>query len=254
MPLPAGTQVDFSLRSDFCDPGPYVSRLDVAPAGIDDEEAWCTVDTKSGIVSLTDPIVRSFGTFRYAHYRVVISTPLGEYVSAPTPTTGSLSFRDWHNAREVVRRESLQLRNDTGQRGFLLKRRIFGQSCSCVDKAIGESKDPQCSDCYGTGVLGGYYAPISDFYVAKKAHGHNAHNDAQGRGTIDEEARVFGRALNVPVLHSKDVFVEHATDNRWMIRAIKPEVSVRGVSVILDPVELRLLPFNDVVYSFNVNR
>ena len=53
------------------------------------------------------------------------------------------------------------LQSAAGTQIAILQRKLTGPKCTrCIDSVTGESGDPRCPLCYGTGYLGGFYTPI----------------------------------------------------------------------------------------------
>jgi hypothetical protein len=132
----------------------------------------------------------------------------------------------------------------------LLKRRLYGTACECVDSMTGETRIPDCPICYGTGIVGGYFAPYPCFYVEfsrKKIRSH-----VSDIGTTNDGPVVAGRMLNTPQIHSYDVWVDRGSDQRWIIHKIESEIEIRGIPIILHPVEMRMAPFSHIIYSFPI--
>jgi hypothetical protein len=44
---------------------------------------------------------------------------------------------------------------------YVLKKRTWGNYCVCVDPITQETRDDNCSYCYGVGIVGGYFNPIA---------------------------------------------------------------------------------------------
>jgi hypothetical protein len=247
------TRVEWVLHPNFTDTGPYTFQLQVGGTGSNDADDWADVgapviDTYFAL----DSIRRAYGKFQWTHYRIKLVTSAGEYFSTPQPCLGNLGFQDWARARELVRLETLRLKKEAGQEGYLLKRKLFGEVCTCVDAETGEVKNPQHLDCYGTGFVGGYYDPYSCVYVEQSVRAHRSHIDAAQRGTVDDLPVVNGRMLNVPQVFSYDVWVDRDTDLRWAIHKIQNIVEIRGVPLVVSA-EMRLLPFTDIVYQYDID-
>lgn len=251
--IAGGTRVEWTLHPHFSDPRPHTFQLQFGRTGNPDADDWTNVGAEvTDDYFADDDTQRVYGKSQWTHYRVVLTTPNGTYASAPQNLLGRLSQRDWLLAREIIRRETLRLQKSAGIEGYLLKRRLFGQSCTCVDTQTGEVRNAQCPDCYGTGFVNGYYSPSPCFYAELQPHGSRNHLDeGQSRGTVDDEARTPARMLNSPQVHSYDVWVDATTDFRWIIHGIKSIVEIRGMPIVV-MAELRLAPFSHPVYRIAI--
>jgi len=74
---------------------------------------------------------------------------------------------------------------------------------------------------------------------------HNRVN--KGTGTTQDDNRMV-RAVAYPLIHSYDIWMNSDSNERWMIRAVKPVAQIRRLPIILN-LELRLIPQTDVIYS-----
>lgn len=252
-PTPDGeTQVQWSLHPNFTAPGPYDFKLQWGSTGNPAATDWVDVTgwLPDTYVAL-DSRPRMHGRFQFGHYRVLVQTSAQIYASAPQSVLDTLSPGDWTIARNLLSQEYNRLtRMRAGADGYLLKRRHSGTLCSCVDPQTRECRNPQHLDCYGTGILGGYYAAISCFFVEARPTAIRSHQ--RDTGTTNEGPTMAARMINVPQVFSYDVWVNKNNGTRWAIHTVKVAAEVRGVALILDPVEMRLLPFSNVVYNFPV--
>jgi hypothetical protein len=250
--IAGGTRVEWTLHPRFADPQPHTFQLQVGRTGVHGSE-WCDVGlpVANGFFAVDDT-KRIYGKDQWTHYRVVLTTPQGSYASKPQHALGNLDKRDWLRAREISRLESLRLRKEAGQDGFLLKRRLFGEACTCLDSQTQEIRNPQCTVCYGTGFLNGYYPAVPCFYVELSTRSIRNHLDTgSGKGTINSLPKVVGRMLNVPQVFSYDVWVDRDTDFRWIIHTVANKVEIRGVPIVLSA-EMRLAPYSHAVYQVEI--
>ena len=253
-PLVAGdTRVEWTVHPQFTDPLPHTFQLQMGHTSNPEADDWCDVGLSvvNGFFAI-DPSQRIHGKFQWTHYRIVMTTVNGIYASKPQHAMGDLSKRDWLRAREILRMENIRLRKEAGQEGYLLKRKLFGTVCTCLDTMTKEVRDPNCTECFGTGFIGGYFDPYPCFYVELDTHGHRSHqDDKQQRGTVDDLPRVRARMLNIPQVFSYDVWVDRDSDNRWVVHTIKNIVEIRGVPIVLSA-ELRLAPYTHPIYSIEI--
>ncbi len=251
-----GSLVEFELHPAFTDPGPYEFQLQFGRTGSNDSDDWTIVGTAVFDVSfLVDDEVRLYGKTGWAHYRVCLRTATATYFSRPVDVLGILDFQDRRVFMEIMRAQQLYLRKSNGTEGFLLKRRLFGQRCDqdCVDFLTGEVTNPQCPNCFGSGFVGGYFAPIPCIYAALgRKVSHNELDGGENRGTVDDKIRVKARILAVPQIFENDVWVDKKNDYRWYIHAIQSAAELRGIPIAVDA-EFRFAPFTDPVYSFEID-
>lgn len=244
----------WELRPEFIDPPPLTFTLQVghsANPGADDWE-----DVGLSIVNqyfAIDPEQRVWGKTQFTHYRIKLETSQGTYYSAPTGGLGTLSRRDWRIAREIVRGWKLAARLDFGsQEGYLLKRRWTGAKCpTCLDHMTDEIRDPECTTCYGTGFLCGYYYPMSCIWAKMDPRTYRTELDGgQARGTIND-VRVKTEMLNTVLLGEDDVWVAAATDDRYYVHRVTNISEIRGLPIKAE-VDLRPIPFSSVIYTIEI--
>lgn len=246
------TRVDWTLVPTFNDSGAYTFQLQVGRTGLADADDWTNIG--SPVVNeyyALDSTKRVYGKFQWTHYRIKLTTADGVYYSKPTQSTGVLKAQDWNRAKEILRMERLRLVKSAGQEGYLLKRRLFGTECTvCVDPLTKDCKNGRCATCYGTTIVGGYFAPEPCFYVEQSTTSHHTKIDGS-RGTVDDAPVVTGRMINMPQVFSRDIWVDKHSDNRWMIHSVRSIVEIRGVPLILS-CEMRLMPYSDIVYTIPI--
>lgn len=244
-----GTRVCWTLRNTFADALPYTFQLQVGQSGDPQANDWEDVGVAiENTYYAIDGTKRVYGKTQYTHYRVKLTTNAGTYWSDPVAKKGILDSRDWRIAREIVRKERLRYRY-TSQDGYLLKRMITGVRCTkCLDLQTDEVTNPDCTECYGTGLQCGYFYPMDCIWADLSPRTHHKHIDDRGmRGTVNDIV-VSGRMLHFPLLQERDVWVSRETDDRYYVQSIQNAAEMRGVPLIAN-VELRPAPYTDVIYT-----
>jgi len=249
--IEGGSRIEWTMHPRFTDVGPYSYQLQAGRTGNNLADDWVNVGLPvENACYAVDPEKRVYGKSQWTHYRLVLTTSDGVYTSDPQPATGVLNKSDRLLVREIERKELLRLKKQAGQLGYLLKRRLFGEPCSCRDTMTGETTNPACPYCYGTSFVTGYFAPIP-YWAELSPRKHRSHVD-DPRGTVDDSPRSRLRGLNSPQVFSYDVWVDKDTDFRWILHEIDHLAEIRGVPVIIGA-EARLAPFSDVVYTVPVD-
>lgn len=248
------TRILWELVPTFTDPQPLTFQLQVGFTRNQNADDWENVGLPvTNAYWAYDPEQRAFGVDNDVFYRVVLTTSVGEYISAPVNGMGTLDHRMWRLAREEVRRRLVDFRyGPAGQEGYLLKRRITGTKCPvCTDYQTGECRDPQCGSCYGTGFLCGFFYPQSCVWAALSPTSKHLELDGgQMRGMI-EDIRVSATMLAIDLLSEEDVWVAKKTDDRYMIHSVQNVVEFKGVAIVAD-VELRPVPFSSRIYTIEI--
>ncbi len=248
-------RIMWTLLPTFTDVGPLSFQLQVGETSNPNAGDW--EDVGLPVVNqylATDPEQRDFGKIKYVFYRIVLTSPLGTYVSMPTAALGTLSQRDWLKARNLVRRKLKTFKLGEGQDGYLLKRRFTGQQCRvCTDPLTQEVRDPFCLTCYGTGFECGYYYPMSCVWasISPKATHQELDADKEAmRGTVNDMT-VQSQMIITGLLSEEDVWANKLTDDRYFVHEITSTMEIRGVPIIGD-VKLRLIPFTSPIYEIEI--
>lgn len=249
-----GTLIAWELQPDFRKPGPFHFFVDVGRAGTTE---WVTLNSNPVVDGclFIDFKQRHYDHLADFYYRIRLLLPndsCAVHLSQPQQANGFLSKRDWLLARDIVRREYLyqKKRTNVTNKGYLLKRRRWGQTCkSCVDQDTGEISG-QCADCFGTGFTGGYF-PAIDFTVTSPADWSREFKLDETAGMTNPVVRM-GRAVAYPWLDTNDVFIRRTSGERYFVNKITTLAEVGGVPIVVSP-EIRLAPVTDVIYTIPVS-
>lgn len=248
------TRVMWELLPEFTDPGPLQFQLQVGTTNSNDADDWQDVGLPvTNQYYAVDDQQRVWGKTNYTHYRVLLTSSRGTYVSSPESGMGVLDRRAWRLARDMVRSSLKGMRvGDKGQRGYLLKRRWTGEDCpTCLDYQTREVRNPQCPDCYGTGKKCGYFYPVSCVWAALSPRAYRTELDGgQSRGTINDVV-VPALMVMVDLLGEDDIWVADRTDDRYFIHSVTHVEEMKGVPILAN-VELRLVPFTHIAYSIPI--
>ena len=246
-----GSRVMWQIAPTFREPEPWIFQLEAGKTGNPLADDWVEVGLAvEGGVYAIDDVQRLFGKSFWTTYRVRLTTADNQvFYSNPTALQGVLDPPALREAREIARQETVRFRAVRAPIGYLLKRRHAGTPCTCLDFQTEEITQPDCTTCYGTGWLDGYFAPIpcvyADFGLVSREHIQDG-----ARGTINPIV-VPVRMLAEPRLDQGDVWVNKKTDERWYVGKITSIAEVSGVPVVVS-VEFHLLPFSDAIYELEI--
>ncbi len=248
-----GTRVSWELNRHFIDPLPYEFQLQFSHTGLENADDW--IDIGASVMDTyfaLDLDKHLFGKTLDAYYRVKLSTSLDTYYSTPQSVSGLLSKRDWLIAREIVRKEVLRHSRLSSPKGFLLKVRRYGPPCpDCLDYLTDEVNNSQCLTCFSTGFLYGYFEPLPAYYVDISLAESREHRAPQV-GMESKDVR-HARFIGDPLVYSYDVWINEFSDERFYLHTVKEVANIRGVTLVYDA-ELRLAPFTDVIYKFELDK
>ena len=250
-----GTRVEWYLSDQFQDPLPWSFQLQVGSTGSNVASDWSNVGPPAiNTWYLLDDEDRVYGLQQWTHYRIQLTTSSGVYYSNPAPCLGTWGFRKWRLAQGILRAETVNFKAGEGKDGYVLKRKISGIPCPCLDTLTAEVRRAQHELCYGTGWLGGYYEPVGCCYALMLRSGIKPGIEPEGPRGQSADVIVQARMLAIPQLGENDVWVDKDTDHRYIVRGISTEkgCEVQGVPVVYEPITLHLLPFSDIVYNFPI--
>jgi hypothetical protein len=247
------TRVSWSLNPHFHEPLPYTFQLQFSRSGMSHASDW--IDVGSPVVNTftkNDSNRKWYGKNVTPHYRVKLTTGNSNvYYSKPATILGDLSWSEWRLAQEIIRKETLRHVKFTSVPGFLLKQIHSGPDCTrCLDSLTKEPKDSRCPICYGTRKLGGYFAPLPSFYIDMLPDQTIEKQDISAAG-MQKISVIQARFLGMPLIYSRDLWVNKNSDLRYIIHSIKQLAHVGGVPIIT-MAELRLLPADDIAYLIPV--
>ena len=223
--------------------GPYNFYLEWAEHPDDD---FITVAGPSVDNILIDTEQRRWSKLPHSVYRIRLEASNGVFYSDVNPVTGELNRHDWLIAKEIIRREYLRLQRYVGTEGLYLGRMQWGPLCTeCTDYNTEMVSNPNCTTCYGTGFIGGYY-PASTLWVGEDRT--NVRSQRQdGVGVVNDQSQT-ARVVAFPFLTAQDVWVNPTTGERWIIQTKQEVAAMRGKPLIWD-IELRLEQPGSIIYS-----
>jgi len=242
-----GNLVAWEMHPSFQLPDGAGFEVEFSTSGVDPD--WALVWQGSGDQFLVeDPIRRSYGMSDAGFYRVRTFSGVPEYVSEVVQAGGDLSRAEQLILRAITDKERLRMEKRGGTCGYLYKRRVWGDKClTCTDPDTGEVVKARCTECYGTGIVGGYFTPVAYWTIPsnpRKTRGYRVDPD---RGGVDDQIEYF-RGLNCPWLSSGDVWVNYKNDRRYIVHAIS-DLQYAGTVWGFDPIEMRLVPSSDIIYD-----
>jgi len=151
-------------------------------------------------------------------------------------------------AQEIIRNHNITLRSTYGGRPFLvLKRKTNGQECTnCYEEITSRRTEEHCNTCYDTKWVGGYWTPIQI---------QGMMNAAPKRNQITvwgewQASDVILTVSNYPILVPKDIIVDKL-NRRWLV--IQVRTVEKGLYILSQQAQLRLIVKGDVVYDFDVS-
>ena len=154
---------------------------------------------------------------RVIYYKVVVSHGTDGSSEVIQNIEGGLDRRRKAMLQKLRRDAGVSLRKGQGTEFAVLKRRWWGDTCSCRAKA-GVSTRAHCDNCHGTGVVYGYWPPVYGF-AKRGAAPVNVRTAAAGKTETHVISVIM---LDVPQVHVDDVLVFLRDDRRYIIKSVNP--------------------------------
>jgi hypothetical protein len=216
---------------------------------------WACLNPTSPVVNnciFADPVKRSFNQEKNIYYRArAVLADSTEYMSLPSQAIGTFDKESYLIAKEIARMNYLALKKRGGIQGFLLKRKEWGTTCpKCTDFDIEEVIKGSCNQCYGTGILGGYY-PGLEYWINPQPVARDRKVSAEGLGETNQQTRVC-HGVAYPWISSGDIWVSAHSNERWVIRPIKHIAEICEHPIIVS-LTMQRLPETSITMQIPIN-
>jgi hypothetical protein len=131
---------------------------------------------------------------------------------------------------------------------FLLQRKHNGQLCPlCYDKIRKRASDSNCSVCYSTKYVGGYYSPVTIYTSLLNSAGKT--NEFTINKDSESLAPIQLWISNFPLIRVNDVLVDRNND-RFIVTNWQP--TYKDYYLIKQIVQVQKIPKADIVYTFPI--
>lgn len=252
----AGSMLVWQFTDDFDDPLPHTFQLQGAAGSPVSTSPFMNIGLPvTNTYLLVDPGAierRSIGGDIDFAYRIQLTTSKGVYYSDVINFTGTLDFRNWRIARDIMRKEVLRFDRFTAVPGWLLKKRRSGALCPrCADPILQSAADSRCPVCWGTNRNGGYYAAIRSFMDVEVSRDEEYVDPQAAVATIRNDMASNCRMLGDPMPDNEDVFVDMKGGRRFTLRNVV-QASMIANYCIVATVEAHPIPPADIIYDFPV--
>lgn len=147
---------------------------------------------------------------------------------------------------ELNRQEDVLFREFVGRRCWLFPVRTFGAYCVCYDRVTSRRTKSNCLNCFDTGFLGGFLAPIECFVQFDPSGIKSVPTSNRER----QDSTTSARLISFPQVKPKDILVE-AENTRWRVDSMTPTQRLR--SVVHQELTLKEVDKGDVEYKLPIN-
>jgi hypothetical protein len=245
------SRIWWELLPTFQDPRPHSFQLQVGFAGTPGATDWQNVGLPAvdSFFAEDDTTQRLYGKRLLTHYRVILTTPLNQFVSPAQEVYGYLNAKDWPTAREIVRKERLRL-GLVASEGLLLKRMRYGPPCTCIDPTTRESTNSNHLPCHGTGIQVGYFPPVPFSIDAEPDTIDERKNGATPPGQ-SQKTDFWARVAGFPQVAFEDVWANRFSGERWYAGEVQNSGQVRGIPIVVRA-HFYLLPYTHPAYQLQI--
>lgn len=146
------------------------------------------------------------------------------------------------SVKEIIRRKYLGL-SFSGRLYYLIKQRTWGTHCTkCWDEILQRISNPNCTECYGTGWVGGYFSAIPFVGMTNPSP---KYNQIQMYGEWRPSDTML-TMLHYPKLSPKDIIVDDY-NNRYIVNQIR---LIEKIGFNFEQqAQLSLIAYDDSIYK-----
>lgn len=242
----------WQLQPNITDLIPYIFDIyryenfgdsdEVTPIATDLVDTW----------TYTDNTVTRTSKFDKVAYKLKLRTGNSIYFSQLVYVLGGLTIRQRLFTRAILRKVELTARQMPRLDGYLLKRKLYGTPCTCIDPFTKEIRKSDCSICKGTGKVNGYWKQpiVRSIHISSTISDHPTFDTSLAMGTIVPttfKARITG----LPPITQYDVWVHRASGRRFYINEVQVAAEINTMPIIYEAV-LSQAERKDIIYSVPV--
>lgn len=168
----------------------------------------------------------------------VMSSLIGEYKAGEKD----------NYAEAIMHIHDVYLNNVINKDMILLKKKRFGEVCSCYDPIRRRSDSTFCDICYGAKYVGGYYGP---YYIKSNFANASSYSERFSYSDVSEESSpIQFWTSNFPFIQIGDIIVHSNENVRYIVTSCQP--SMKGFYLIRQTVQVQKLPKNNIVYKVQI--
>ncbi len=190
---------------------------------------------------------KTYSGLKDRYYKVTAND--GTFESKPHPIVGHINKQKYLISRKIFNDELIMLSKGNGIRMAVIKRKHWGERCSCVDPATKVVVKPNCEICQGTKIIQGYFKPM---YVWGHVQPSSLGTDVTPPTSVPEIETTQAMLLSFPIVFKDDILVEMDTNKRWLV------VSSKNTELVRNPVHqdivMSRLPVDDAAYNLEVEQ
>jgi len=181
------------------------------------------------------------------YYKLLLTNTETSATSHLTPTPLYKYYEsDDYAYNRIVYLKNLVIQKKSGRTYYLIKRRSWGTRCTtCWDSTLMRVTDPDCTECHGTGWVGGYFDPLSFKAMMTPSPNYNQIT-MFGEWRPSDSLLIM---LNYPILTTRDVLVDDG-NVRWAVKNVR-KVEKLGY-IIEQQAQVTRISEDDPVYDIEI--
>jgi hypothetical protein len=196
--------------------------------------------------------INQLSMVRGVFYKVVVTSPSAKVASVVSGVWTNLSGKQYHLKRKILRDETIMLKKLNGTKVAVLKRMHWGPRCTqCYDQYTRAATRGNCTTCFGTTFIPGYFSPIVTF-ARRSPVGVDVTTGEHGKVEATT-AKVM--LLDVPQVEPDDVLVFLGDNRRFVVNKVQPtELLLRTIhqSLVVTELPTSGIEFRLIVDPFRV--
>jgi len=224
-----GFTFGWQLRKEAVLTKPVTFVVQYSPTGLDNWE-----DHSPPVVGLTwsEDCRNRKNKNNNLFFRVKATSQDGKTYYSPAQTAlGNQDLRSYIYAKEIMRKEVVQMRGLSGVQVSVYKKMHEGEQCEvCRDPITKKQMDEFCEVCNGTGFTGGWYGPFPAYATFSVRQVHKKH--AQDGAFVEDDRTHQIRIIGSPALLRGDMVVDTSNNLRYTVNMINNAVELRRIAVI----------------------
>lgn len=248
-----GVNISWQIKGDFTEPEPYKFHVYRSYNGGDSDDWEKIAEYLEDVNSYVDTDYVENGKRNNVVYKVELLSTIATHESPIIPYMAGLTTRQQGIAKHISRNLNLLSVTLPQPQGYLLKRKLFGTECpDCVDTHTKEVTNSDCSTCYGTGKVHGYWKSLipKKIIVSSPLDSTPIFDTSLNLGTVaPAETKVKFPGL-IPI-SPYDVWVYPHSSKRFYIVQVQVSADIAGLPIVYDAT-MRQAELSDIIYQYNI--
>lgn len=178
----------------------------------------------------------------------VFNGSASKLMSPPMDCRGGMERNRYLQYREILRRWRLFFAKTSCLDGWLVRRKFYGTRCpTCTNQILVSAASNECPLCFGTGIVGGFYAPFATKSDWSPSASPRTANTSKEPGGPQQVQRLKIKIPCYPDARAEDLWLDGATMVYYLIESVDPEMWLG--SIVTQTATISRLPAHHQVYK-----